>query len=153
MSKNTVSTSTNSVGSAILALKGMLNRTYSKTPTAPQVKCRIALEKAGIIRDIDDRIKTGNALTSDAYKHFSKLAKQDEGAARVIELAGELAARTKAIAEYKAANPGFVKASKPAPAKKAAKAAPAKKAAKKAAPAAAKAPATKKPFFFRKKKA
>ena len=103
-----ISAPTNNVGSAILALSGMLSSTFKKKPSAKSVKCQIALEKAGVIRPVADRVESGKALTADAYKAFAKLAKdKDEtvaaGATKVLDLAKQLAKRADDIAAYKAA--------------------------------------------------
>jgi len=95
-------TTNNNVGSAILALSGMIARSWGKTASHKQIACRIALEKNDVLRPIADRVKTHKALTPAAYKHFKGLAKTDKGAANVVRLASELEARAKQIVAYKA---------------------------------------------------
>jgi len=103
MKNNTVSTSNNNnVGSAILAISGLISRTFRSKPTPQQVRCQIVLERNGIIRPVDDRIKTNKVLTASAHKAFAKLAKGgDDGAAKVIQLANELTNRNMAIVVHK----------------------------------------------------
>ena len=93
---------TSNIGSAILALSGMLSRTYGKKPSGKQVKCQIMLEKLGVLNNVDTRVKTGQALSKDAYREFAKLAKTDDGAKKVLELAKQVLDRNKAIQDWKA---------------------------------------------------
>lgn len=93
----------NSVGSAILALAGMLGRSYGKQVQGRSVNCQISLEKAGMIRPIAERAKDGITLSTTAVRHFNKLAKDgDEGAAKVVQMHKDLKQRHLDIKAYKA---------------------------------------------------
>ncbi|MFT3991212.1 MAG: hypothetical protein QM680_07360 [Luteolibacter sp.] len=100
-------TSKSNVGSAILALSGMISATYNKKPSGKAISCRIKLEKEGVLRPVADRIASGLALSEKSYRLFKAISKGKsefaEGAGKVIKLAKELAERGIAISEYKSA--------------------------------------------------
>ena len=62
----------NNVGAVILALSGMVSRTWGKQPSSKSIACTIALEKAGVIRSVADQVKSGLTLTEQAY-HIAEL--------------------------------------------------------------------------------
>ncbi|MFT4176038.1 MAG: hypothetical protein QM627_05225 [Luteolibacter sp.] len=104
---SSAATSKSNVGSAILALSGMISATYNKKPSGRAISCRIKLEKEGVLRPVADRIASGLALSEKSYRSFKALASGKsefaDGAGKVIKLAKELAERGIAISEYKAA--------------------------------------------------
>lgn len=108
MSNKTQNTSTststeNNAGAAILAMAGMMARSYGKPVQGRAVRCAIALEKAGDIRPIGERVETGLTLSKAAVARFNKLAKAgDEGAKQAVDLHKQLQERHKDIAAYKA---------------------------------------------------
>jgi len=81
------------------------------------------LEKVGVIRSVEERIKTGNPLSATVFKHFTALAKGEgteaEGSQKVLDLANDLVKRSKKIAAYKKLRTqrnrgtGYTKASNP----------------------------------------
>lgn len=97
----------NQVGSAILALSSMLSTTFGRKASGQAISCQIALEKAGIIRLIGDRVESGLSLTEAGYKTYKALSKiegpEQAGAAKVIQIAKTLRDRGIEIKAYKAA--------------------------------------------------